>query len=292
MYEYMVRERQDPLAVSLPQQATKASSLYGWQNSFFQDCWPCSSLLSSNRHGPSFFLALGSCIISSCIFFLYLTAELSDCSIVFFKVLIRLQKVWKNYRIIEWLGLKGTSKIIQLQPPRYGQGGQPLDQAARGPIQSGLECLRRLNIHNLSGQHVPVPHLLLHEKLPPEISSKSSLLQFKSISPCPITIFPRKKLISLLFIISLQILEGHNNVSLEPFLLLAEQTQIPQPVFAEVLQPSKHLHGSPLDPLQKLHKNPWFEWRSSKTWGCQRGCTASLLLWTSGKQTLNSSGNL
>ena len=39
----------------------------------------------------------------------------------------------------------------------------------------------------------------------------------------------------------------------EPSLLQAEQPQLPQPVLiAEVLQPSDHLHGSPLDPLHMM----------------------------------------
>ena len=48
-------------------------------------------------------------------------------------------------------------------------------------------------------------------------------------------------------------MEGHNEVSLEPSLLSAEQAQFPQPFLTgEVLQPSGHLSGPPLDPLQQL----------------------------------------
>ena len=46
-------------------------------------------------------------------------------------------------------------------------------------------------------------------------------------------------------------------VILQPYLLQAEQAQLPQPVFVEeVLQPSDHLCGPPLDPLQQLHIFP------------------------------------
>lgn len=39
-----------------------------------------------------------------------------------------------------------------------------------------------------------------------------------------------------------------------------EQTQLPQPFFVgEVLQPSKHLWGPPLDPFQQLHTPPLLE---------------------------------
>ena len=38
---------------------------------------------------------------------------------------------------------------------------------------------------------------------------------------------------------------------------LTEQAHLPQPVFiGEVLQPSGHLHGPPLDPVQNLHIFP------------------------------------
>ncbi|KAK4825361.1 hypothetical protein QYF61_026880 [Mycteria americana] len=52
----------------------------------------------------------------------------------------------------------------------------------------------------------------------------------------------------------LKILEGFNKVSPQPSLLQAEQPQLSQPVLVgEVLQPSDHFHGPPLDPLQQLH---------------------------------------
>ncbi|KAK4831476.1 hypothetical protein QYF61_017724 [Mycteria americana] len=52
----------------------------------------------------------------------------------------------------------------------------------------------------------------------------------------------------------LQVLEGCYKVSLEPSLLQAEQPQLSQPIFiGEVLQPSDHLCGLPLDSLQQVH---------------------------------------
>ena len=51
-----------------------------------------------------------------------------------------------NRRIIAWLGLEGTSRIMKLQPPHHRQGHQPPHfipaQAAQGPIQPGLEHLQ------------------------------------------------------------------------------------------------------------------------------------------------------
>ncbi|KAK4814330.1 hypothetical protein QYF61_014844 [Mycteria americana] len=50
------------------------------------------------------------------------------------------------------------------------------------------------------------------------------------------------------------LLEGCNKVSPEPSLLQAEQPQLSQPVLVgEVLQPSHHFRGPPLDSLQQLH---------------------------------------
>ncbi|KAK4826701.1 hypothetical protein QYF61_010916 [Mycteria americana] len=71
---------------------------------------------------------------------------------------------------------------------------------------------------------------------------------FKATTPCPITIGPCKKSLS-----SFLVLEGCYKVFLEPSLLQAEQPQLSQPVFiGEVLQPSDHLHGSPLDLFQQV----------------------------------------
>ncbi|KAK4833105.1 LOW QUALITY PROTEIN: hypothetical protein QYF61_027771 [Mycteria americana] len=69
---------------------------------------------------------------------------------------------------------------------------------------------------------------------------------------------PSLSLKPLLLVLSqqalLKILEGCYKVSLEPSLLQAEQPQLSQPVpRGEVLQPSDHFLGPPLDPLQQLH---------------------------------------
>jgi len=41
-------------------------------------------------------------------------------------------------RILEWLGMEGTSKIIQFQPPCHGKAHQPPDQAAQSHVQPGM----------------------------------------------------------------------------------------------------------------------------------------------------------
>lgn len=51
-----------------------------------------------------------------------------------------------NYhRSIEWLGLEGTLKIIELQPPCH-----PSVQAAQGPIQPALEYFQGWDIHRVA----------------------------------------------------------------------------------------------------------------------------------------------
>ncbi|SGA33935.1 Uncharacterised protein [Chlamydia abortus] len=57
----------------------------------------------------------------------------------------------------------------------------------------------------------------------------------------------------LQFISSLQALEGRSEVSLEPSPLQTKQAQFHQPFFTgEVLQPSDHLCGPPLDLIQQV----------------------------------------
>ncbi|KAK4817730.1 hypothetical protein QYF61_026530 [Mycteria americana] len=54
--------------------------------------------------------------------------------------------------------------------------------------------------------------------------------------------------------LNVAVLEGCYKVSPQPSLLQAEQSQFSQPVLVgEVLQPSDHFCGPPLDPLQQLH---------------------------------------
>jgi len=72
-----------------------------------------------------------------------------------------------------------------------------------GPIQPGLEHLQGRGIHSLSRQSVPEPHRSLCNELPPNIQSKPSLCELKTISSCPATIYPFKELTPLLFIGSL-----------------------------------------------------------------------------------------
>lgn len=60
------------------------------------------------------------------------------------------------FRLIEYLGLKGTFKGHPVQPPCNEQGPLLLDQVGQSPIQPDLECVQRRRIHPHSGQPVPI----------------------------------------------------------------------------------------------------------------------------------------
>ena len=130
----------------------------------------------------------------------------------------------QNHRITEWPGLEGTSRIMNLQLPC--QEGPPTSPFTRpgcpGPLQPGLEHLQGRGIHNLSGQPAPAPHHSPCKELPPNIQPKSSLFQLKTIPPSPAVIYPFKDFTPFLFIGSLQVLKGCNEVTPQPSLLQAE----------------------------------------------------------------------
>lgn len=118
-----------------------------------------------------------------------------------------------------WVGR--DLKDYQVPTPLLWQGHLPLDQVA----VKNFFVISNLNLPSFSLKPLPLV-LLLH-----------SLIK----SPAP-PVGP------------LQVLEGSYEVSLEPPSLQAEQPQLSQPVLtAEVLQPSDHLRGPPLDPFQQVH---------------------------------------
>jgi len=122
-----------------------------------------------------------------------------------------------------------------------------LDQAAEGPIQPGLECLQGWGIPPSLGSCASTSPLSLENS---PLTSNLHQPSF-SLKPFPLVLPQSTHVKSRLppFTISLSILGGHNEVSPEPSLL-----HIPQSVFVgEVLQPSEHLYGLPLDLFQKLY---------------------------------------
>ena len=88
--------------------------------------------------------------------------------------------------------LERTFKAHLEQTPCNEQGHLPLDQIAQSPVQPDLKCLQGWGLHYLSGQPVPVFHHTHCKKFLPYIQSKSTLPQFKAITPCPIATGPAK----------------------------------------------------------------------------------------------------
>ncbi|KAK4828770.1 hypothetical protein QYF61_000795 [Mycteria americana] len=141
----------------------------------------------------------------------------------------------RNHRIIEWVGLEGTftDHLIPTPLPWAGTSftrpapsnlalNTSRDGASTASLGNFFQCL--------------------------------ITLIFKASTPCPITTCPCKKSLSSFLVGPLQVLEGCYKVSPEPSLLQAEQPQLSQPFFTgEVIQPSDHLCGPPLDSLQQVH---------------------------------------
>jgi len=119
----------------------------------------------------------------------------------------------QNHRIVEWFGLEGTLKIIWFQPLCHGQGHLQLDQAAQSPLQPGLEHFQGGGSHSFSGQPVPVPHHPHSEEFPSYIYSKSTVFQFKAMTPCPLPTCPCKMSLPSSLVGPLQVLEGCTKVS-------------------------------------------------------------------------------
>jgi len=104
----------------------------------------------------------------------------------------------KHHKIIEQFGLEGTFRGHLAQLPFSEQGHLQLEQVAQGPVQPDLECFQGLGIYSLSGQPVPVFHHPHCKKFLPYIQSKSTLLWFKTITPCPIATGPAKKFVPVI----------------------------------------------------------------------------------------------
>ena len=104
--------------------------------------------------------------------------------------------------------------LIQFQPPALCRVANQQPRLPRATSSLAWNACR-------DGASTPpwatcsVRHHPLGEKLPPHIQPKPPLSQLKTIPPCPITIHPHKQPFPLLFVRSLQVLEGHNEVSLE-----------------------------------------------------------------------------
>ena len=123
----------------------------------------------------------------------------------------------ESRRIIEWPGLKRTTVIISFQPPAMCRVANLQTRLPRATSSVALNASRDGASTTSSGKLFQgattpcVKNFVL-------ISNLNLPSQFKTIPPCLITIHPCKQPLPFLFICSLQVLEGHNEVSLEPSL--------------------------------------------------------------------------
>lgn len=119
----------------------------------------------------------------------------------------------RSHRIIEWVGLERTLNIIQFQSQYCGQNCHPASQAAQAPIQPGLQGW---SVHSLTGQPVSVPQHPMSKKIFPNTSPKFLLFWIKAVHPCPVVFSLCKMLVPLSLMSCLQVLEGCNELFLEP----------------------------------------------------------------------------
>ena len=121
----------------------------------------------------------------------------------FFSLDFNAQKVQfsnkKDHRMV-WVGRNLKDHQAPISLPQTGPPTSISNTKPGCPIQADLEHLQGDGIYNLPGQPVPVPHHSLCGKLLPDILPKSSLLQLKTVSPCPVIIYPCKELTLLLFV--------------------------------------------------------------------------------------------
>ena len=145
------------------------------------------------------------------------------------------------YLTTEWLELKGPQSPRCCNPCR-GQGCPPPAQAARGPIQPGLERPQgwgtTASLGSCASASPPS-----EERISP-LTSNLNLSSF-SLKPFPLSYLKRETKASPGPPSCLEApLEFWKAEMRSPWCpLFSRLNKLPQPVFIEVLQPSDHLHG-------------------------------------------------
>ena len=117
----------------------------------------------------------------------------------------------KNHRM-GWVGTQGSSSsnpLPQAGPPTSPYHTRP---GCPGPHPTWPRIPPGTGHPQPLWQPVPAPHHCLCKELPPDIQPKPSLLQLKTISSCPAVIYPSEELTPLLFVGSLLVLKGCNEV--------------------------------------------------------------------------------
>ena len=89
-------------------------------------------------------------------------------------------------RITEWFRLEGHLRSSSSNS--LLQAGTPSSRPGCPKPHPAWPCMLpgRVTIHGLSGQHVPVSHHPQSKEFLLSIQSTSTLLQFKTTSPCPV----------------------------------------------------------------------------------------------------------
>jgi len=177
------------------------------------------------------------------------------------KALIEL-KLARDHKIIECFGLERTFSGHLSQTPLPWAGTPSTRPGCSEHCPTWPESFQGWGLHYLSGQSVPVYHhphgkkfLLISSLNLPSLSLKPLLLVLSQQVLL-------KKIFPVFPIGFRQVLKGCYKVSPRPSLLQAEQSQLSQTfLIGKVFQPSDHLCGPPLDPLQQL--------RDFLCWGLQ-----------------------
>lgn len=143
-----------------------------------------------------------------------------------------------SVKVIEWLRLEGTLKIIEFLPPCHSQEQLPLEQVAQAIIQPGLEHIQGWDIHIFPGQLTPVLHHSPSKAFFPTANLNQPSFSLKlfplvlSLSACIKSPFPS-------FLYAPKALEGCIEVSDEVY-ISSGWTTPSQPVFVgKMLYPFK-----------------------------------------------------
>lgn len=111
---------------------------------------------------------------------------------------------------MESFNVKETAKVLLSQPGCHGQALLPLSRVAQG-LQHCRDGHLQLLWANLTVSHHPQSKDFL-----PNTEPKSSLFQFVSITPCPVTAVHNKESLSSFPVGPLQILQCSYEVSTLP----------------------------------------------------------------------------
>jgi len=88
-------------------------------------------------------------------------------------MLYNMEGEYNSYHRISWVG----RDIWSPSGPTLLQWTSSAPLGAQSPVQPDSECIQGRDIHQPSGQPVPVPHHPWHKKFPPDIQPKLPVLK-------------------------------------------------------------------------------------------------------------------